>query len=165
MAGKLSIKTGSFNSDCYEDCLALRYRVLREPLGLRRTDGFDAEIERKAMHLAAYWDAQLIGCVVLQPQDSSYKLRQMAVEEVWQGQGIGRQLVLACIKHAGEIGVAEIYCHARLYAKGFYEKLGFIEEGNLFSEVSIPHVKMVLKPIAIPRVGTHNDGLLMRGVL
>jgi predicted GNAT family N-acyltransferase len=37
-----------------------------------------------------------------------------------------------------------IYMHAQIQVLPFYEKLGFIKEGNLFEEAGIMHYKMVL---------------------
>jgi predicted GNAT family N-acyltransferase len=32
--------------------------------------------------------------------------------------------------------------HSQEYIKSFYQKLGFVEEGEIFEEAGIPHVKM-----------------------
>jgi predicted GNAT family N-acyltransferase len=32
--------------------------------------------------------------------------------------------------------------HARIVAVGFYEKMGYVRQGELFTEVGIPHVLM-----------------------
>ncbi len=32
--------------------------------------------------------------------------------------------------------------HARLYARGFYERLGYRAASDIFTEVTIPHIEM-----------------------
>jgi predicted GNAT family N-acyltransferase len=38
--------------------------------------------------------------------------------------------------------IAELTLHSRETVTGFYEKLGFHSEGDIFEEVGIPHRKM-----------------------
>ena len=39
-----------------------------------------------------------------------------------------------------------IYLHAQIQVVEFYQKLGFVKQGNLFEEAGIKHYKMVFKP-------------------
>ena len=47
----------------------------------------------------------------------------MVVAEGSQGQGIGLQLVRACLKEAEELGIPTIFCLT--YKPAFFESLGF----------------------------------------
>ncbi|GAH06602.1 unnamed protein product [marine sediment metagenome] len=42
-------------------------------------------------------------------------------------------------------GALEVILNSQQSAAGFYEKLGFRQEGELFEEVGIPHVVMTRK--------------------
>jgi predicted GNAT family N-acyltransferase len=39
-------------------------------------------------------------------------------------------------------GLAEVVLHAQLSAKGFYDRLGYAPEGEVFEEAGIPHLVM-----------------------
>ena len=47
------------------------------------------------------------------------------------------------IKLAPELKDLEIFCHAQITARGYWEKCGFTIEGEMFSEADIDHYKMV----------------------
>jgi amino-acid N-acetyltransferase len=53
------------------------------------------------------------------------EIRSVAVDEQYTGRGIGRQLVEACIREAGELGIARLF--VLTYETGFFERLGFHE--------------------------------------
>ena len=64
---------------------------------------------------------------------------------VCQGEGVGRDLVAYAEKRAKEAGFKTIIMHAMLSVVGFYEKLGYHQEGGLFAEQGITFAKMVKK--------------------
>lgn len=100
--------------------------------------------EHDSIHLAMYSDQQLIACVVLKPLSArEIKMRQMAVDENFQGKGYGKQLVKAAEAKCREKGYEQIVLHARHYAVEFYEKLEYRITGNSFEEIGIEHYKMV----------------------
>ena len=73
------------------------------------------------------------------------RLMQVAVDTVYQGEGIGRELVAYAEKRAKEAGYKKIIMHAMLFVVGFYEKLGYAAEGEPFDEQGITFMKMVKK--------------------
>lgn len=79
----------------------------------------------------------------LQARPGDRRLRGMAVEPAWQGRGLGSRLVRAGINHIKEEGGSRLWCNARVSAQPFYEKLGFIAEGEEFHIEHIgPHYVM-----------------------
>jgi ribosomal protein S18 acetylase RimI-like enzyme len=125
-----------------EDERDLRFRVLRAPLGFTRAD-VTVDHEDESMHLVAIDEGRVVGCVMLTPKGTKLgKLRQMAVDPSRQGTGLGRALVLHLEASLRERGFEEVELHARDHAVGFYEKLGYVKEGELFVEVHIPHLRM-----------------------
>jgi ElaA protein len=63
-----------------------------------------------------------------------------------RNKGLGRRVMEEAIRAAQEILDADtIFLEAQVYAKGFYEKLGFKSVSEAFSMDGIPHVKMELK--------------------
>ena len=86
--------------------------------------------------------AKVIGCVILYPlneEKSKAQLMQMAVDQSWQGKGIGKLLVKALLNFATTQKIKEIEIHSRAEVTTFYEQLGFQIYGDEFEEVGIKH--------------------------
>lgn len=63
-----------------------------------------------------------------------------------RGRGYGKQIMLQAIAAAVEhFGTSVIDIEAQEYAKGFYEKVGFIQSSDTFMLDGIPHIKMTWK--------------------
>lgn len=123
----------------YDETLALRYEILRRPLGLE----FDPDAlarEDSDYHLAGYRDGELVACLVLTPHDDGeIKMRQVAVRESEQGRGVGRDLVRESERVARANGFSRVVLNARAAVVPFYEKLGYRVVGEPFEEVTIRH--------------------------
>lgn len=83
---------------------------------------------------------------------------RMAVLKNWRGMGVGSALMHCLLRLAGEAGHRVVRLHAQIHAVGFYEKHGFVAEGEEFMEAGIPHVVMTR---SMGRV--MGDGWLARG--
>jgi predicted GNAT family N-acyltransferase len=57
---------------------------------------------------------------------------------------VGTALIDFIKKHSKKKGSVELYLHAQESAIPFYERLGFVVEGDRFYEAGIPHRKMAL---------------------
>ena len=128
----------------YDETIALRYKILREPLGLEFTEE-QLAAEYTDFHFAAYSDAWILrGCLVLTPKnDKVLKMRQVAVSIESQSKGIGTLLVQASETFARANGYEIMELNARDTAIPFYEKLNYKKVGEEFVEINIPHYKMV----------------------
>ncbi len=125
----------------YKDAVTLREKILRRPLGLKFTPE-ELEKERDYIHFIGLIDNEIIATASLVPEQSTCKMRQVAVSEDMQNLGVGSKLVNFCEMYAKTQGWKSIHCHARNYAVRFYTKKGYISEGDYFKEVNIPHLKM-----------------------
>ena len=136
-----------FGSSRYNELVELRYKILLEPLGLKFLDSFRPE-EAKYLHIGCIemLDNKLVGGLILAPvDDETIRLMQVAVDTVYQGEGVGRELVAYAEKRAREAGYSKIVMHAMLFVVGFYEKMGYVAEGEPFDEQGITFMKMVKK--------------------
>ncbi|GAA5877315.1 hypothetical protein JCM16303_006241 [Sporobolomyces ruberrimus] len=88
------------------------------------------------------------------PGKAAGKMGRVAVLQSYRGKGIGRVLIEVLEEHLherrGKAGEAlkgknevESIAHSQAYAQGFYEKSGYVREGDLFLEDGADHVKMV----------------------
>ncbi len=131
------------DTPAYRDMVALRYHVLREPLGLNYTPE-QLSAEAGDTLLGIYTDTQLIGCLILTHLDAqTVQMRQVAVAPSRQGQGTGRVLVTCAERLARQQGYTTMLLHARESAVPFYLRLGYAARGAFFEEVGLPHVEML----------------------
>lgn len=64
---------------------------------------------------------------------------------VQRGTGIGARIMQEAIRVAKErVGAEVITIEAQVQAKGFYEKLGFVQTSDEFDDGGIPHIEMKL---------------------
>jgi len=136
-----------FGSSRYDELVELRYKILLEPLGLKFLDSF-RDKEAGYLHIGCVeeLDDKLIGGLVLAPvNDEDVRMMQVAVNTLYQGEGIGRELVRYAEKRAKASGFSKIIMHAMLSVVNFYEKIGYTQEGDIFEENGITFAKMVKK--------------------
>ncbi|HRI28633.1 MAG TPA: GNAT family N-acetyltransferase [Chitinophagales bacterium] len=138
----------TYGSEAYNQTVALRTQILRKPLNLHFTPQQLAE-EVNQVHFATFSHAQttepqILACLILVPneQTKQVKMRQVAVADHIQKQGVGAQLVRFAENWAVQQGYTLMYCHARDTAVPFYLKLGYAVVGEGFTEVGIPHYYM-----------------------
>lgn len=136
-----------FGSSRYDELVQLRYKILLEPLGLKFLDSF-RDKESSYLHLGCIenLDDQLVGGLVLAPvNNEEVRMMQVAVETRYQGEGIGRGLVKYAERRAKDSGFSKIVMHAMLSVVNFYEKIGYVQEGDIFEENGVTFAKMVKK--------------------
>lgn len=122
--------------------LDLRFRVLRDPLGLD-PDTVHFPFEHESLHLLAIEAGEVVGCVLFHPESpTAGKLFQMAVAPERQRRGLGSRLVRTLEARLRQDGFARVVLHARATATGFYAALGYRPVGAPFDEVGIPHQRM-----------------------
>ena len=139
------ISTIAHRSQAYEQAVRLRAAVLRHPLGLDFTQQ-ELDDEAASHHIVAVEgddDGACVGCLVLLPIDAEVvRMRQVAVRDDRQRQGIGSALVDFAERSARALGYREIVAHVREPAIPFYARLGYERRGSRFIEVTLPHFLM-----------------------
>lgn len=131
-----------FGSAVQLQSLALRYEVLRKPLGLH-FDPAELRAEHSEIHVVHLHDNLVTGCMLLKPVNADIlKMRQVAVSQEFQKQGIGAKMVQFAEEYASQNGYKTIELHARASAVPFYLGLQYHCIGDEFLEVEIPHFKM-----------------------
>ena len=141
----MEFKIITYGSAEYQSMVELRYKILREPLGLTFSEA-DLGKDKNGFLLVAFFpkSERIVGCCILTPiSESTVQLRQMAVDNFLQKQGVGSILLLFAQEVAVQNNYRYLYLHAREEALGFYKKHGYTIEGDRFIEVGIPHVEML----------------------
>ncbi len=138
---KVDVVTTDYGSATYKAALKLRYNHLRAPLGLQFTDA-EMTLDALGTHFVALAGTEIIGCVTAQLQDGYVKIRQMVVADTMRAKGVGRLLIHALEEHFVSRGISHFMMHARADAIGFYEKLGYSQNGDSFTEIGMAHQRL-----------------------
>ncbi len=138
----MPLKIIDYGSAQYQQMIDLRNEILRKPLGLLLTANETSD-DKNNILIGAFEDDKMLGCCMLVKESAGcILLRQMAVRNQLQGKGVGRALMEFAENIARDIGYEKIAMHARTSATGFYEKMGYMPEGNEFTKLALPHVLM-----------------------
>lgn len=128
-----------------KDAQEVRRQVFIEEQGIKREEEFDG-LDQNSGHVIAYDNNVPVGTARIRyKNDVSAKLERIAVLKSYRGQGIGKEIVKTSLKLAQTKGASEVTLDAQQSAVGFYEKLGFQQEGEPFEEAGIPHIAMSKK--------------------
>lgn len=116
-------------------------RAVRDPVFLDEqkvppeleTDALDPD----CLHVLARDDSgQPIGTARLAPDG---RIGRMAVLAEWRGRGVGAAMLQTLLDMARDRRHASVSLHAQIDAVGFYQRFGFVAEGEEFTEAGIRH--------------------------
>lgn len=138
---KVEVVEVGHGSARYLEALAVRYRVLRQPLGMTYSEAQIAA-EADETHLVAIIDASVVGSISIVWTNEPVRLRQMAISPEFQGQGLGALLLAGAEQKVSVRGGKRVELHARVSALGFYQKAGYAIVSEEYFEVGLPHRTM-----------------------
>jgi len=119
----------------------IRRRVFIEEQSIPEDMEWD-EFDATSCHFLAFENQQAIACARLKADG---QIGRMAVLPDFQNRGTGKKLLQFVLQTASEQDFDEVYLHAQVSAISFYEKHGFISQGEIFYEADISHRKMLKK--------------------
>ncbi|MFM7699960.1 MAG: GNAT family N-acetyltransferase [Bacteroidota bacterium] len=157
MGPKLNFQKVGWGSAAYALTVALRYDMLREPLGLHFNLN-DLDYEQDSVHWAGFSEeGEVLACLVLRPasttsvlpegysMEEAYQMRQVAVKPSYQGLGLGRALVLHSQNWLrDQVKARLVFLHSRPQAVGFYQRLGYQTYHEPLMEVGLLHTRMFM---------------------
>jgi predicted N-acetyltransferase YhbS len=127
-----------------EEVRPLRLAVLR-PDAPMVPSAYD--LESTTVHIGAFDGETVVGCATVFPEASdeeplAWRLRGMAVDPAYQGQGIGGRVLDAATHAAAAAGAPLIWANGRVTAMAFYQRLGWEAVGNVFiyGPADLPHL-------------------------
>jgi predicted GNAT family N-acyltransferase len=132
------------SEDELERYYELRWRILRAPWHEPRGSEID-NIEDQCFHIMATDANKVIGVGRLQYNSTNEaQIRYMAVDDSYEGNGIGSIIVNALEQEAARTKHNLIVLDAREPAVGFYEKLGYkAKQKSYLLFNSIQHYQMI----------------------
>lgn len=132
--------------DRFDRIYSLNWAVLYRDFGVDRGDDWQQSAPGDSYAVALSGRHALLGSLRLMgsPGDRERQLRQLAVEPLMRGQGIGSALVRSCESRAAEQGCRLIWLNSRDTAIAFYTRQGYEPVGEEFVShlTGIPHVRM-----------------------
>ena len=132
-------KAIEYGSDEHKAAINLRKEVLYEA---RRISPKDYNEQEDHIQIAGFDNDTIIATCSLVPDGEHCRMRYVAIKENIQGGGIGSKMLMFFEEQARAKEFKSIYCHARDTAINFYSKNGYKTEGEMFEQVTIPHIKM-----------------------
>lgn len=102
-------------------------------------DGLD-ETCRHALALSHQGDA--IGCGRML---ANGHIGRIAVLPQWRKQKVGTAIMEALLDYARAHDYPQVDVDAQTYAVPFYHRFDFVEQGKVFIDAGLPHIKMRLK--------------------
>jgi ribosomal protein S18 acetylase RimI-like enzyme len=99
-----------------------------------------------AIFFALFNNAEIVGTVALMREDEdSYKMVKLAVDENYQGHGIGEKLCRALLRRAEQLEAKKVVLYSNTSLKSalrLYKRLGFIEVPVKNSDYARINIKM-----------------------
>ena len=152
----LTIEVADFARD-FSVISAIRKTVFHQEQQVEPELDFDGKDEN-CLQLVAYLDGEGIGTARIRYLDEkTAKIERLAVLTTARGQGVAKKLMTKALEVIAQQNITsqqniiaqqniiEIVVHSQEYIKGLYEQLGFEQEGEVFVEAGINHVKMKRK--------------------
>jgi predicted GNAT family N-acyltransferase len=121
---------------------AIRLAVFVDEQGFE--DEFD-QIDDIAWHIEV-WDQGLpiaVGRMFESDHPGIYTIGRIAVIKEYRQKNVGKAVMEALENHARQLMAIAIELSAQCSAEGFYEKLGYIRQGEVYLDQFCPHIKMV----------------------
>ena len=119
------------------ETISIRHQVLRQGKPIENCH-FEGDNLDSTFHFGIFVNKILIGVISLFKNNSifefenQYQIRGMAVLESHQNQGFGKKLVLHCENYLASQNTDLIWFNARVVAVSFYQKLGYLIDGDGF---------------------------------
>lgn len=139
MKDKLEYKISHGKED-FDDARLIRQLVFVEEQGFENE--FD-DIDESAYHLVIYQNDKAIATGRMYEQDQATMiLGRIATIKECRKIGLGSKIVFTLENEAKRLGYLTTQLSAQQRAQGFYEKLGYQIEGDVYYDEWCPHVTM-----------------------
>lgn len=105
------------------------------------------EADREAYHVCIKDGGMILAYLRVLPKGTVHgEVSLGRVLTLKRGAGLGTKLLACGIETAREkFGARRIVIGAQSYARGFYEKSGFTQISDEYTEDGIPHIRMILE--------------------
>jgi predicted GNAT family N-acyltransferase len=130
------------DSDLAKQAFEIRRRVFVEEEGVDPNLEYDHEEE--AHHYLLLLGGKALATARWRETEKGIKLERFAVLPEFRNRGLGGIILKEVINDVSPLGKT-IYLHSQLRAVPFYERHGFVKEGDVFYEAGMGHHFMKLR--------------------
>lgn len=124
-------------------CHDLRRVVFIDEQDISESEEWD-ELDGQAIHLLAWDGDEPVGTARILQSGATGKIGRVCVVKQARGTGLGSKLIRAAMDVLrSRSGVTHAELGAQVQAIGFYEKLGFVPQGDIYDDAGIPHQDMI----------------------
>lgn len=132
-----------------DDIINLRYDILRKPWNQPKQTSTDG-MEDKAINAFIEDNGKVLACGRLQNNGGGIgQIRYMAVDDNYQGKGLGKLIVAKLEEEAERIGLTTIELQARENAVEFYKSQGYMVKETSFKLWDIIQHYLMTKEIKL----------------
>jgi len=120
---------------------SVRIEIFNKELGLANSDIFDDD-DKKLEQFLIISDEKIVGTFRLRETSDSYKIERMGILSEYRSKGFGKLTLEEIKAHSKKTDKSKIILDSIYEVRNFYAKSGFVQIGEVYSKVEIPHVKM-----------------------
>ena len=117
-------------SKFYEETIDLVYEELFKDYNYSK-ETILAEKQNNGIHVIAVYNSKVVGHARLFVENNIGMISQVAVAKGYRNLKIGSEVINILVKEAEKLKIEAVELNSREDAIGFYEKLGFIRNGEL----------------------------------
>lgn len=130
-----------------EAVFAVRAEVFLIEQGITQVpdqDGADPDCE----HVLVYVGRRIVGTARLQTlaEQGVVKVGRVALLKPYRGRGVGTRLMQNVQAHLDRRGLGGVM-NAQQYLEQWYSRLGWVRDGEPFTEAGLPHIRMVYRAL------------------
>ncbi|MCO7226860.1 GNAT family N-acetyltransferase [Pleionea sp. CnH1-48] len=144
----------SYQQITIEQVLPLRQKILRPHQSVEECR-YDCDHFEQVCHWGALDHNKVIAIATIFPErhtdiaaNNPWRLRGMACDENYQGQGIGGIILERCLEHIRQQDGDLLWCNGRTPAFNFYKRFGFTTFGDEFTIEGIGPHYIMMKPLS-----------------
>ena len=128
------VKIINWNSEEYWRGIFLRNKLLKTSAGKEWIKELPVN-EKQDIHIAAMVEGKVVGTLLLLKRSQKVaQIKQVAIDDQYQGFGIGKQLLEFAEKMADLMGFQTIFLTGRKQAWGFYDHFGYQSTSCAYSD-------------------------------
>lgn len=128
-----------YDKNYKEDIQEIRTKVFILEQKIDKEIEFDGE-DKNALHTLIYFDNKAVATGRILKDG---KIGRVAVLKDYRKKGLGEKIINSLITQGKNNDFKEVYLDSQEDAIKFYEKLGFVINGEMFTKANIKHQKMV----------------------
>jgi len=120
---------------------SIRIKIFNKELGLSNSDIFDDD-DKKLEQFLIKSGEKIVGTFRLRETSDSYKIERMGILSEYRSKGFGKLTLEEIKTHSKKTNKSKIILDSIYDVRNFYAKSGFVQMGDVYYKVGIPHVKM-----------------------